>query len=455
MENEQGITMDKSPTGSPASDTQTPKTLLLSTEAEMDVQTQADKETSKTPESPASPTDQDKTSTAFFVEPDPETVHPDVDLTDRNNLVRLLALYQSGWEKGRGRGPRDHETCIWCRGPVAPNVEVLTHVGTSNSCRNSWPATCLLDWINQELGGGARNHVLRCPMCREEFFSLYKAEGADFRADQGGPDAGRVINAGWLRCILFSPVYARETCVKKGKPLIIIKSEEARKLVLLNTEKIIFNTCEELPLTGLGPRKRWIDRVLAADTSNNSGPLSSSHTFVQDPVAASIVNHPLVRFEEPPKRTFDTVWVVLDWGSNQFRMSPLLSLQADALKILMEEQGGVVKIMNADEFDAMAKGNGGLAAAVTGFQPDDRAELAEMWESGSVWLSKLLNESSKDGEHASDKEWYERLARAFGSKVNLSPEEADDGVREDVPSSAHDADDEWDSDMSLPEPPLS
>ncbi|EXJ54958.1 uncharacterized protein A1O5_12869 [Cladophialophora psammophila CBS 110553] len=519
----------KSPPTSPVSDTKTTKTLSPSTEAQTKTEAQADKDSVSSGSPPASTSWNDndgKTSMARFMEPDPETIHPDVDLNDRNNLVRLLALYQSGWEQGRGRGPREHDTCIWCRGPVASNVQILTHVGTSNSCRNSWPATCLMDWINQELDV-VRNRVLRCPMCREEFFNIYTQSRADFRANQGGPDAELVINGAWLRCILFSPIYAREFCVKTGKPIIIIKSEEARKLMLLNREKAIFNPCEGLARTPYEVKGRWFRRLNLPDTSATAGqpqPFASAEapalssagqihplyaagqalisagdmsagqaivatqqafasvpslhapaiptnpagqiqaletSELPNPYAPAIPLSRAEKIDEPPKPAFDTVWVLLDWGNNQFRMAPFLSVQAHALKILTEEQGGVVKTMTADEFAAMAKENGGLKAAVTGFKADGVEEMDEMETSGKNWLKKLQPEFSEDGPYASDKTWYKRLVESFRVRLFEPPTDGDNdgdgvlGVQEHPPGVQTDADDEWeDSEESLPDDAL-
>ncbi|OAP60293.1 hypothetical protein AYL99_05295 [Fonsecaea erecta] len=456
MGNVQGLEQDQSPGLLPNLKTNTPNTLPLSTEVKAEAQSPANHESSQTHEDLTSLTDHDMSSALFFVEPDPETIHPNVDLSDRNNLVRLLALYQCGWRQGRGRGPREHETCIWCRGPVAPNVEVLTHVGNSNSCRNSWPATCLLEWIDQELGA-AKNHALQCPMCREQFFSCYSTSDPDFRKDQGGPDAQGVISAAWVRCILFSPLYARETCVKKGKPLIIIKSEEARKLVLLNKEQYIFNGCENLSQKVFVRMRRLLHRAKGTNILQSSESPSASETLVLNTVASSTRDRPVEEEKQLPKPPLDTMWALLDWGDNQFRMSPLLAHQAHALKTLTEQQGGVVKTMNADEFAALAKGNGGLERAVRGFQPDDEAELAAMKVSGTEWLIKMQRESSKEDERASEKEWYERLAEFY--QVSVDPEtgeiEHPDAMREPPSSLSTDTDDEWDgSDESLPELPI-
>ena len=32
----------------------------------------------------------------------------------------------------RGHGPRNQHMCLWCRGPLAPNIEILTHHGSNN-----------------------------------------------------------------------------------------------------------------------------------------------------------------------------------------------------------------------------------------------------------------------------------------------------------------------------------
>ncbi|OQV04093.1 hypothetical protein CLAIMM_09036 [Cladophialophora immunda] len=152
-------------------------------------------------------------------------------------------------------------------------------------------------------------------------------------------------------------------------------------------------------------------------------------------------------------------WVLIDWGNNQFRMSPFLTLQAAALKIQTEEQGGIVKSMNADEFNALAKANGGLKAVVTTFRPDDADERAEMEKSGSEWLMEMVGEASDDGEHAADKQWYRRVAQAY--RVNIHQATEGDGDHDGVIGLAGtgvqmEGDDEWEdsSDESLPDLPV-
>ncbi|KAH0837238.1 hypothetical protein FOPE_04707 [Fonsecaea pedrosoi] len=463
MADAQGVPKEESLATSQASDgTKSLNTLSLSAAPDSESQTQADDGNSSTTESepPATPAKEDDdgivNSTAFCLELDPETIHPTVDLGDRNNLVRLLALYQSGWERGRGRGPRDHETCIWCRGPVGPNVEVLTHVGRNNSCRNSWPVTCLLDWIQQQLGT-VRGHSLRCPMCAEEFYHRYSVTGADFKADQGGPDAQRVVDAGWLRCTLFGTAYARDFCVKRKKPLIIMESEEARKLVLLNREKYMFNKCEELPQTAL-EGTRWFSRVVAADIAQSFGATPAPDSGLPAPVAPVIYPRPVEGEAEKPKNTFNMAWMILDHGNNQYRMSPILCLDACCLIVQTEGLGGVTKTMTAEEFNAMTKARGGLKTVVESFGPDDVTDALEMDASSRLWLAKMLGKPPRDPDYPSDDEWYKRIALAFGFSTRPPLEcggsDNDDGTPPPAAAAA-DADDEQnDSDESLPELPI-
>ncbi|OAG37624.1 hypothetical protein AYO21_08108 [Fonsecaea monophora] len=425
MADAQGVPKEESLATSQASDgTKSLNTLSLSAAPDSESQTQADDGNSSTTESepPATPAKEDDDGIA----------------TGTTLFVFLLCTSLAGNE-GAGAVP---ETTKLASGVVGPWDQ------TSRSSPMLAETTVL---------GTVRGHSLRCPMCAEEFYHRYSVTGADFKADQGGPDAQRVVDAGWLRCTLFGTAYARDFCVKRKKPLIIMESEEARKLVLLNREKYMFNKCEELPQTAL-EGTRWFSRVVAADIAQSFGATPAPDSGLPAPVAPVIYPRPVEGEAEKPKNTFNMAWMILDHGNNQYRMSPILCLDACCLIVQTEGLGGVTKTMTAEEFNAMTKARGGLKTVVESFGPDDVTDALEMDASSRLWLAKMLGKPPRDPDYPSDDEWYKRIALAFGFSTRPPLEcggsDNDDGTPPPAAAAA-DADDEQnDSDESLPELPI-
>ena len=243
-----------------SSDANTPNT--FSTDEQPKTQPQSDDEIlgHAEPANDMSSPDQEETRWALITDPDSGPSHPDLDLTNVDHLTRIIALLQNGWTFSHGRGPRDHQHCLYCRGPIESDIDIFTHVGKTNSCKNSWPASCLMDWMNQALDG-ERGYRLKCPMCSEEFCNMRQKYGTDFKTNQGKDDPESVLNAAWLRCVLFSPVFAREACLAQGKQLIFMKGSEAKHLVFLGKEKAIFHECEGLMNpTEMASKAAWLKR---------------------------------------------------------------------------------------------------------------------------------------------------------------------------------------------------
>ncbi|KAL2392910.1 hypothetical protein ABEF95_001141 [Exophiala dermatitidis] len=72
-----------------------------------------------------------RSSTAFIRETSADDMHPPVDMTNPVTLTRLIALHLSDWRLDRGRGPRSHTHCLWCRGSMSDSTEILVHTAES------------------------------------------------------------------------------------------------------------------------------------------------------------------------------------------------------------------------------------------------------------------------------------------------------------------------------------
>ncbi len=392
----------------------------------------------------------------MITEPDPATIHPDLDLTDRNTLTRLLALLQNGWVFSRGRGPRNHDNCLWCRGPIDTDIDMLTHTGTDDGskCRNSWPASCLMDWINQELSG-TRSYKMKCPMCSKQFYDAHNKASADFKADQGRTDHNSVLDAAWLRCQLFSPSFARDSAIKRGKPLIFMKGTEARKLVFLGKEKVIFQRSEGL----LDPietesKKKFLRRHYG-DTLPYTVEQLTSMMGVGESEATAIIQtynkgFPVLPADHPTDTPlevvpqFDTTWVMVDsgTGNNQFVMSVFLTEQAYNVIWLPCELGNCnIKNMNAEEFEAQAKENGGLVAAVKSFDPAKDEDFKRHRVLAEGWLQQVVAKNNPDGVAGPNYHFWKRVKDAHDVKLDFTPTSDESGGAGD-----DEDDDEWEDD---------
>lgn len=386
----------------------------------------------------------------LIVEPDPDDIHPDIDYTNPANLTRLLALFQNGWILSRGRGPRNQDTCLWCRGDIAEDAEILTHVGSGNSCRNSWPATCLLQWIDDEIDvHHPSSKLLRCPMCREEFYTAYgfrpKLEFLKVNEAEGGV---KLMDAAFTRVVLFSPTFAKEACLKKGMSLIFMQPEEIKKIGLWGKHRKTFADCEALRLKNPTEDMDYNTASLPEPTitTGNLNPFNSVENLafpvgISGAVPAASSPIPSTNMSAngngnqkgEEEQTFDTTWVLIDYGNNEFRITPFLSEQAEALKKDMTEHRVTVTMMDAQAFNEEAKKNGGLVAAVKGFKVDVQG-MGEMMESGKEFVKEMFKKAMlPEGKH--EKQWYRRLLRAFAVVVEEETERRHGDEEMDVPVS--------------------
>ncbi|EXJ58276.1 hypothetical protein A1O7_05701 [Cladophialophora yegresii CBS 114405] len=428
-----------------SSDANTPNT--LSSEEHPKTQPYSDFETSSEPEESLIPSTKRKKQTPWTMipEPDPGELHPDLDLTDPNTVTRLLALLLNGWVLSRGRGPRNHDTCLWCRGAIDSDVDILTHVGTDSGskCRNSWPATCLMDWTRQELDT-ANSHRLKCPMCSTEFCNSGTKSAHDFKVNQGKADAESVLDAAWLRVVLFSPLFAREAALKEGKHLIFVKGAEAKKLILLGQNKVIFYQCEGLldPVESENKR-RWLKRQYGDNLPWNveklteMGIAQSEATAIMHAYTQSAASPAHDSLELQPR--FDTTWVIIDRGNNQFIMSPFLTQQAhNVIRLPVQLGSGVINDMTAAEFNDHAKKNGGLLAAIKGFDATKDEDFKRHRMLAEGWIQHLLAKNKRDGIAGPKYEFWKRVKDAHDVNLDFSLAAGEKGEG--------DNDDEWEDD---------
>ena len=432
--------VDEKDTSSPSSsDANTPNT--FSTDEQPKTQPQSDDGTATTPED-------DETGWRMVKEPDLGTIHPDLELTDPKRLTRLLALLQNGWTYSHGRGPRHHDNCLWCRGPIESDIDILTHVGKDNSCKNSWPASCLMDWIEQDLDQ-ATGYRLRCPMCSEEFCNLTKKYGKDFKARRGEnteeTDPESILKSAWLRCIFFSPAFTREVFTQ-GKPIILMTGEEAQKLVLLGKEKVIFYQCEGLldPVEAENKRK-WLRRQYGdnlpytIEQMTQMGIAQSEASAISFAYAQSAENpdRPII-FDKPLRMEprFDTTWVIIRHGPNQYVMSPFLTEKIDQwIRVPSDVANVPMKSMTAEEFNDMARGDGGLIEAVKGYDAAMDEDIQRHRVIAESWLQQKLTKNKPEGVAGPKYEFWKRVKDAYDVKMNFRL--AEEATVED------DGDDDW------------
>ena len=342
-----------------------------------------------------------------------------------------------------------------------------------------------MDFIRQGLDSSA-GYRIKCPMCSEEFCNLTSKSGSDFKRNQGNANPSSVLGAAWLRCVLFTPTFAREACLNHGKEVIVMRGTEVRKLVFLGKEKVIFYQCEGLldPVESENKRK-WLKRQYGGhlpytvEQMTQMGIAQSeakaiAYAFTQS--TTNLANPPTLDGPlelEPP---FDTIWILINHGKNQYIMSPFLSesvnqwiyrpvrqekgvtrtdsreanstslLGAETKAALMVGAGGKgPKEMTAEEFNDLAKENGGLLAAVKEFDASKDEDIKQHRTLAEQWLQHLLAKNKPDGVAGPKYEFLKRVKDAYDVKLNFTvPEEGAGGEGDDWEDEDEDEDEEDD-----------
>ncbi|KAK5188580.1 hypothetical protein LTR92_011389 [Exophiala xenobiotica] len=211
----------------------------------------------------------------------PDKLHPDKDRTNVVNLSRLIALAQSGWVLARGRGPRNHDYCLWCRGSITEQTEILVHdrsLGvTAAKCNNAWPASCFLQYVINNEMDEARSKVIRCPMCRTDIYNVRNLREDVYMQDFYYRPTHRTISA-HIRTVLFGLEDTISFAKQDASRLFIMEHDEVAKLAKLGRNMVIFGK-----------------------------------------VAA--VKHPDHR-----NSPFVQQWLAVNWGNNEYRVTPMLDV---------------------------------------------------------------------------------------------------------------------------------
>ncbi|KAL6244248.1 hypothetical protein RBB50_008490 [Rhinocladiella similis] len=282
-------------------------------------------------------------------EPNADDVHPDLDRTKIIHLSRLIALMQCGWTVTRGRGPRNHAFCLWCRGPLTDHTEILVHScdpGASSKCNNAWPASCFMkQFINFELKAPGRKSIL-CPMCRgliiRTKISLLSASA--LTSDFDPPEKNKAYPA-LVRIMFFSAEKALQEPETNTKGVFVMERSEVAKLAKLGRNKVLFESIDAIK-----------------------------------------------HLQRCTEHLFDS-WLVINCGDNEYRLTPLIQSEKDGPNPYGEAMAICrQKCVTAEKLEEEAANNGGLDKAVAAFRPDFDEGVKQMISAGKEELAKILDQ---------------------------------------------------------------
>jgi hypothetical protein len=227
-----------------------------------------------------------------------------------------------------------------------------------------------------------------------------------------------------------------------------MKGSEAKKLVFLGKEKVVFYQCEGLldPIESESKRK-WLKRQYGENLPYTVEQLTqmgiaqseaTAITYAYNQAASNASNASNPSPSDEPlelEPRFDTTWVIIDRGNNQFIMSPFLTEKANQWIRAPAQIGNVViKDMTAEEFNVLAKENGGLLAAVQGFEASVDEDIKGHRVFAEQWLQHLLAKHMPDGVAGPMYEFWKRVKDAYDVKLNFKLD-GEEGTNDD--------DEEW------------
>ncbi|KIW20236.1 hypothetical protein PV08_00811 [Exophiala spinifera] len=284
-------------------------------------------------------------------EPNADELHPDLDRTNIIHLSRILALMQCGWTITRGRGPRNHDFCLWCRGPLTDHTELLVHscdAGGNTKCNNAWPASCFMtNFLNHELKhNGAGRKSISCPMCRGLIIRTKitlvspSAQTSDFEP----PEKNKAYPA-LIRIMFFSTENALQEAQTNTKRVFVMERSEVAKLAKLGRNKVLFKCLDAM-----------------------------------------------MHFKRCNEHLFDS-WLAIDCGDNEYRLTPLIHRAKDE----PDPYSGTItacrqNCVTAEKLEEEASNNGGLVKVVATFRPDFAEEIKQMVTAGREELSNFLTQ---------------------------------------------------------------
>lgn len=267
--------------------------------------------------------------------------HADFDRSKVMNLVRLINLLSTSWTLQRGRGPREHQRCIWCHGDIPDDCEIIVHA--NGSCNNAWPASCFLQWLELEfqLNKGTSRYngalTITCPMCRESMFSMYRLHYRDCEAAEGPSEAKKQPFApytAFIKIVPFSPDYVLQCAIHENKPIIFLEHSQvsARRL------RFFANDMELLVAYAA------IGRLPESGKPHMPSPPDKKNLYCEKSYGG---------------------WVLVDVGNNHFRMCTFIGKDVSALFKKLTQEGANVRSMTADTFNQEAQERGGLLTVLS------------------------------------------------------------------------------------------
>jgi hypothetical protein len=255
-----------------------------------------------------------------------DEIHPDFDRSNQANVVRLVSLSLNGWRIQRGRGPRNHDACFFCRAPLTDDpIEIFVH--ENGSCRNAWPVCCFVEMIDKDLT--STYGVVRCPMCR---LSLFRTPEIDrfIISKVDGPTAV-------LRVTLFSPEFVIQCGLQERRPIIFMERNQMKSVTMFKDEANLFRDCNKI--------KRKGESQTISVNAQMTAPGTDSPVF--------------------------TAWVLIGFEYNIFRMCTFLPQQMEELRSELVAGGANVRLMGAGSFNAEAELRGGLTTTLDGIVADE------------------------------------------------------------------------------------
>ena len=284
-----------------------------------------------------------------------DEIHPDFDRSNQANVVRLVALSLNGWRIQRGRGPRNHGVCLYCRGDLTDATEIFVH--EDGSCRNAWPVCCFLEMLDQDLKNTFR--VVRCPVCRNGLFRTHEIDRfMILKVD--GPTAV-------LRVTLFSPEFVIQCGLQERRPIIFMERNQMRSVAMFKDDANLLRDCSNIKREGESQTIRVNTQMAALGTVT-----------------------PVFR-----------AWVLIGFGYNIFRICTFLPQQMEELRSELVAGGANVRLMSAASFNAEAELRGGLTTTLDGILAGEldrnlkeTEKVAEDFMCGSEGARELWAESS-------------------------------------------------------------
>ena len=260
-----------------------------------------------------------------FKNEDPADIHPDFDRSNKLYLARFILLSHHGWKFRRGRGPRHHQFCLYCRGDLSNDCEILIH--EDGECQNAWPVSCFLSILNTE--PQHRASAIRCPMCRKGLFNRADYLTLATLKENDCPTASI-----WLSP--FAPDFVLDSGLKEKRQIIFMERDHMQGLKLFGSEQEKLTNCLAICRTPDNDIE-----LKREDRLSGCGPPSFNYLL--------------------------GAFVLIHFGNNIFRMCTFLPDDMEQLRARLVAGGADVRLWSAETFKKEASQRGGLLACL---EPD-------------------------------------------------------------------------------------